>query len=152
MKKVKLLTCIIISVLMLLIACVYFIGISLHRYGNGEEYAINWICPEYGISFTSYDEIFPYKPNEYKGQIFKDKKKESIIVNIEQGNISFGVNGEPYTETYYNDPNNYDVYSDFEEYASGRFDYDGKTFTVSIIKANKEYSYLLDKKLVFKIE
>ena len=149
MKKVKLLTCIIISVLMLLIACVYFIGRSLHRYGNGEEYAINWICPEYGISFTSYDEIFPYKPNEYKGKISVDNKEENIIVDIDN-TFSFGVEGEPYTETYNNDHDNYDVYADFIEYASGGFDYDGKTFTVNIIKANEEYSYLLDKKLIFR--
>lgn len=125
--------------------CAYIIFDIFDRNKGGEEYAKKWACDDFKITFTSYEERFPFTPpNYYYGQIEFNNETQNIVIQTDYESISIGTEGELY----------YDSMEmpcrDFYPIASGTAHYNGFKYIVKINDVqNEKYDYLMSQTLVF---
>lgn len=134
----------VIIILSAYLLCAYIIIDIFNRNKGGEEYAKKWACDEFKITFTSYEERFPFIPSCYNGQIEINNETQNIVIKTDSDFISIGTEGELY----------YDSMEmpcrDFYPIASGTAYYNGFNYIVRINSVeDKEFEYLMSQVLIF---
>ena len=122
------------------------------RNNRGEEYKKVWECKDEGISFTSYDELFPKINFEYDATISTKAVQNIRVMNTDDNHLCFGIYDEPVTYYVDGDQNNVDCYADFHECFCGEAIFHNNSIDLHIISANDEFKYLIGKDIVFNLK
>lgn len=130
-----------VSIVILLLTYILIVAYSYDDIGS--KYNTDWYYEKYNISFTSSNKLFPYgQPHCFNTYV--DGNKVDFKMDNNSGSISIG------KESVFAGKETGEKYSDFDNYASGQYDYYHGVLNVKINKMdNAEYNYLKGKTLAF---
>ena len=113
----------------------------------GSQFNQKWVCSDYGICFISDNLRFPYQPSRYIGYVKYKDIDTYVEVSIDGYGLCFG----NYDDKFSIDNQRPDTDPEaFVVYVNGDLEYLSDSFKVKVKETNDEYSFLMDKVLLFK--